>query len=163
MAKRPINFLIKYFMFFIIAHTASAFGTGILSEESMTNLEIVQSTYEGKTSEENGKNLQKYLSRNVQWREADGFPYAGTYQGFNEIASNVFAKLASQWDDYKFTAENYVAQNNIVIAYGTYSGTYRETGKSFNARVAHIWKLKDKKIISFEQIVDSKMVTDAMH
>lgn len=128
----------------------------------MTNLEIVQSTYEGKTSEANGKNLQKYLSSDVQWREADGFPYAGTYQGFNEITLNVFAKLANQWDDYKFTVENYVAQNNTVIAYGTYSGTYNETEKSFNARAAHIWKLKDKKIINFEQIVDSKIVNDAM-
>ncbi|MDR7212400.1 ketosteroid isomerase-like protein [Flavobacterium piscis] len=35
-------------------------------------------------------------------------------------------------------------------------------GKSFTARVAHIWKLKDSKIISFEQFVDSQTVNDAM-
>jgi LPS O-antigen subunit length determinant protein (WzzB/FepE family) len=48
----------------------------------MTNLEIIKSTYEGASSEENGQNLQKYLSDNVKWKEADGFPLAGTYIGF---------------------------------------------------------------------------------
>jgi hypothetical protein len=33
---------------------------------------------------------------------------------------------------------------------------------AFSARVKHIWKLKKNKIISFEQIVDSKTVVDAM-
>ena len=34
----------------------------------MTNLEIIQSTYEGKTSEENAKNLAKYLNKDVAFR-----------------------------------------------------------------------------------------------
>ena len=51
----------------------------------MTNLDIVKSTYEGKTSEENGKNLKRYITNETKWTEAAGFPYAGTYQGFDEI------------------------------------------------------------------------------
>jgi hypothetical protein len=43
----------------------------------MTNLEIIKSTYEGKTSEENGKNLAKHVAENISWTEAKGFPYAG--------------------------------------------------------------------------------------
>ena len=37
------------------------------------------------------------------------------------------------------------------------------TGKSFEARVAHVWKLKDGKIISFEQFVDSQPVNNAIN
>ena len=44
----------------------------------MTNLEIIKSTYEGKTSEENGKNLAKYVADHISWTEDKGFPYAGT-------------------------------------------------------------------------------------
>ena len=47
----------------------------------MTNLDIIKSTYEGKTSEENGKNLAKYVAEDISWTEAKGFPYAGTYIG----------------------------------------------------------------------------------
>ena len=127
----------------------------------MTNLEIIKSTYEGKTSEENGKNLAKYVAENISWTEAKGFPYAGTYIGIESVTKNVFSRLGSEWIDYKFTPEDYVANNDKVVAYGTYTGTFKLTGKGFTARVAHVWKLKDEKIISFEQFVDSKTVNEA--
>lgn len=128
----------------------------------MTNLEIIKSTYEGKTSEENGKNLAKYVAENIRWTEAKGFPYAGTYIGLESIAKNVFSRLGSEWIDYKFTPEDYIASDDKVVAYGSYTGIYKETNKPFEARVAHIWKLADGKIVSFEQFVDSRLVNDVM-
>ncbi|WP_331963182.1 nuclear transport factor 2 family protein [Ohtaekwangia sp.] len=128
----------------------------------MTNLEIIKSTYEGKTSEENGRNLALHVSKDIRWTEAQGFPYAGTYIGIDAITKNVFSRLGSEWIDYKLTVEDYVASDDRVIAYGTYSGTYKATGKSFKARVAHLWKLEHGRIVSFEQIVDSKPVADVM-
>ncbi|MNF91162.1 SnoaL-like domain protein [compost metagenome] len=133
-----------------------------LNKDNMTNIEIVKSTYEGKTSEENGQNLAKYIAEDISWTEAKGFPYAGTYIGLENVTKNVFSRLESEWIDYKFTPEDYVAGDDKVVAYGTYSGIYKITGKSFEARVAHIWKLKEGKIISFEQFVDSKPVIEAM-
>lgn len=132
------------------------------NNKTMTNLEIVKSTYEGKSSEENGKNLAKYVADDISWTEAKGFPYAGTYIGLDEVTKNVFSRLGSEWIDYKFTPEDYVASDDKVVAYGTYSGTYKITGKPFSARVAHIWKLRDGKIMSFEQFVDSQTVVDVM-
>lgn len=128
----------------------------------MTNLEIIRSTYEGKTSEENGKNLAKYVAENISWTEARGFPYAGTYVGLESITKNVFGRLGSEWINYKFSPEGYVANEDKVVAYGTYSGTYKVTGKYFEARVAHLWKLENGKIISFEQFVDSQTVNDSL-
>jgi hypothetical protein len=127
----------------------------------MTNLEIIKSTYEGKTSEENGKNLAKHVAEDISWTEAKGFPYAGTYIGLENVINNVFSRLGSEWIDYKFTPEDYVANDDKVVAYGTYTGTYKVTGKSLEARVAHIWKLKEGKIIRFEQFVDSHPVVEA--
>lgn len=133
-----------------------------LNKKAMTNLEIIKSTYEGKTSEENGKNLAQYAAENISWTEAKGFPYGGTYIGLEEITKNVFSRLGGEWIDYKFTPEDYVTSNDKVVAYGTYTGTYKITGKSFTARVAHLWKLKESKIISFEQFVDSQSVNDVI-
>ena len=129
----------------------------------MTNLEIIKSTYEGKTSEENGKNLDKYAAEDISWTEAKGFPYAGTYIGLENIIKNVFSRLGSEWIDYKFTPEDYVASDDKVVAYGTYTGTYKITGKPFTARVAQVWKLKNSKIVSFEQFVDSQPVNNAIN
>ena|ERR1041385_331630 len=128
----------------------------------MTNLEIIKSTYEGKTSEENGKNLAKHVASDIVWTEANGFPYAGTYVGLEAVTRNVFHRLGTEWTDYKFTPEGYVVEGDKVVAYGTYSGTNNQTGKSFVARVAHVWKLRDGKITSFEQFVDSVPVVNSM-
>lgn len=132
-------------------------------QKAMTNLEIIKSTYEGKNSEENGENLAKYVAENICWTEAKGFPYAGTYIGLESVTENVFNRLGSEWIDYKFSPEDYVANEDKVVAYGTYSGTYKKTKKYFEARVAHIWKLNNGKIISFEQFVDSKLVDEVIH
>lgn len=140
----------------------SALSGCSLNTSKMTNLDIVKSTYEGKSSEENGKNLAKYVAADISWTEAKGFPYAGTYIGLDNVTKNVFSRLGSEWIDYKFTPEDYVANGDKVVAYGTYTGTFRLTGRSFEARVAHVWKLKDEKIISFEQFVDSQPVNDAI-
>jgi ketosteroid isomerase-like protein len=141
----------------------SALSSCSLNKTAMTNLEIIKSTYEGKTSEENGENLDKYASEDISWTEAKGFPYAGTYIGIENVTKNVFSRLGSEWIDYKFTPEDYVTSDDKVIAYGTYTGIYKITGKSFTARVAHVWKLKDSKIASFEQFVDSQLVNNAMN
>lgn len=134
-----------------------------IHKTAMTNLQIIKSTYEGKTSEENGRNLAKYVAEDISWTEAKGFPYSGTYIGLESVTKNVFSRLGSEWIDYKFTPEDYVASDDKVVAYGTYSGIYKITGKSFKARVAHVWKLKDGKIVRFEQFVDSQIVNDVMN
>jgi uncharacterized protein len=128
----------------------------------MTNLEIIKSTYEGKTSEENGRNLAKYVDKDISWTEAKGYPYAGTYIGLENIIKHVFNRLGIEWIDYKFTPEDYIASGDKVVAYGTYTGTFKATGKSLTARVAHVWKLRDRKIVKFEQFVDSQPVNNAM-
>lgn len=126
------------------------------------NLALVKSTYEGSSSAENAKNLQHALASDARWTEAAGFPYAGTYVGFSAIAAKVFARLETEWDNYRVDIEDYVVQGNKVFAFGTYSGTYVKTGKHFSARVAHLWKIHSGKIVSFEQFVDSHTVVNAM-
>lgn len=127
----------------------------------LTNLDIIRATYDG-SSAENGKNLLAALAPEAVWTEAAGFPYAGTYIGPNEIMSNVFQRLATEWVDYQAQVHTYLEDGNRVAAFGVYSGTYRKTGKSMTASFAHLYQLKQGKIISMEQYVDSAMVLQAM-
>lgn len=153
--------MVKLSITFILAVLITLSGCS-LNERRMTNLDIIKSTYEGKTSEENGENLARYVAEDISWTEAKGFPYGGTYIGLDNITKNVFSRLGSEWIDYKFTPEDYVANGDKVVAYGTYTGTYKLTDRPFAARVAHVWKLRDGKIISFEQFVDSQSVNNAI-
>ncbi|MFN7155824.1 MAG: nuclear transport factor 2 family protein [Acidovorax sp.] len=127
-----------------------------------TSLDIIRATYEG-PSEENGKNLLAALAPEATWTEAAGFPYAGTYTGPDAIIANVFQRLATEWIGYSAKVHTYLADGDRVAAFGVYSGTYRATGKAMTATFAHLYRLKDGKIVSMEQYVDSAMVRAALN
>lgn len=126
-----------------------------------THLDIIRRTYEG-ASEENGKHLLEALAPDVRWTEAAGFPYAGTYIGPQKIIANVFQRLATEWQDYTATVHTYLADGDRVAAFGVYTGIYRKTGKAMSATFAHLYQLKNGKIVSMEQYVDSARVQAAM-
>lgn len=125
------------------------------------NLEIIRSTYEG-SSEDNGRHLMTALAPDARWTEAAGFPYAGTYVGPEAIAKGVFRRLASEWEGYTARVHTFLADGDRVAAFGVYSGTYRRTGKAMTASFAHLYRLKDGKIVSMEQVVDSALVQQAL-
>ncbi|MGO7388861.1 nuclear transport factor 2 family protein, partial [Rhizobium ruizarguesonis] len=87
--------------------------------------------------------------------EMDGFPCAGTYVGPQEVLKNVFFALGEAFDGYTFALERLLDAGSDVIGIGDYAGTYRQTGKSFKARVVHVWSVADDKIRGFEQFTDT--------
>ena len=98
----------------------------------------------------------------VQWTEAAGFPYAGTYIGPDAVATNVFQRIQEDWDDYTVAIDEVLDAGDAVVGIGTYSGTYRRTGRFFAARVAHVWRLADGKVVAFEQFTDTELVSRAL-
>ncbi|MDX8530334.1 nuclear transport factor 2 family protein [Mesorhizobium sp. VK25A] len=126
-----------------------------------SNLDLIRSTYEG-SSEQNGRNLMAVLHPDVEWTEAEGFPYAGTYVGVDALLAGVFARLGSEWTDYRAEVHTYLADGDRVAAFGVYSGTYKATGKSMRAPFAHLYEVRDGKIRRMTQYVDTVMVAKAL-
>lgn len=123
--------------------------------------DLIRRTYEG-SSEENGRNLLAVLHPDVEWTEAEGFPYAGTYVGVDALMAGVFARLASEWIGYRAEVHTYLADGDRVAAFGVYSGTYKATGKSMRAAFAHLYEIQDGKIRRMTQYVDTVMVAKAL-
>lgn len=96
------------------------------------------------------------------WTEMAGFPCAGTYVGAPAIVEGVFKRIGEEWDGYAFRLERLVDGGDTIVAIGTYSGTYRKTGKAMTARVVHVWDMKDGEVVRFEQFTDTKLVAEAM-
>ena len=94
--------------------------------------------------------------------EAEGFPYAGSYTGPEAIVQGVFHRLATEWTGYRAEAKTYVTEGDQVVAFGTYHGTYKATGKSMQADFAHHYHLNNGKIIRMKQYVDSHKVQQAL-
>ncbi|RXJ50611.1 hypothetical protein ESZ48_07585 [Gelidibacter gilvus] len=49
---------------------------------------------------------------------------------------------------------------NQVLATLRYDGKFKN-GKAYNAQVAHLWTLKDGKVVVFQQYLDTKKLADA--
>ncbi|EEL51121.1 MULTISPECIES: nuclear transport factor 2 family protein [Bacillus cereus group] len=123
-----------------------------------TNLQIIRNTYKSPD------HLIKALSKKVEWTEAAGFLYGGTYIGIEAVIENVFSRLASEWNDFKASVHTYheVNSKEIIIAEGIYSGVYKETGKAFQADFVHVWEIRNRKVVRFKQYVDSHTVQKAL-
>ncbi|MFJ2542417.1 nuclear transport factor 2 family protein [Microbacterium sp. NPDC087589] len=102
------------------------------------------------------------LADDVSWTEAAGFPYAGTYLGPDAVAAGVFQRIQDEWDDYTVAIDEVIDGGDVVVGVGTYSGTYRATGRFFAARVAHVWRLSDHRVVAFEQFTDTELVNRAL-
>lgn len=103
-----------------------------------------------------------FLSPDIEWTEAEGFPYGGTYHGPNAVLEGVFMKLGSEWDVFAAVPHEFIDGGDTVVALGTYNGTYKATGKSFQAEFAHVWKVKDGKAVKFQQYTDTLKVREAL-
>ncbi|WAC27110.1 nuclear transport factor 2 family protein [Ancylobacter sp. SL191] len=125
------------------------------------NLDLIRATYEG-TSEENGRNLLATLAPDASWTEAEGFPYAGTYVGPEAIIAGVFRRLGTEWTGYRAEVHTFLEDGDRVAAFGIYSGIYNATGTSMRAAFAHLYEVKDGKIATMTQYVDSAMVMQAL-
>ena len=102
------------------------------------------------------------LDAQIEWTEAERFPYySGTWHGPQAVLDNLLLPIARDWDGFSATAADFVAQGGRVVALGQYTGTYKRTGRSMAAAFAHVWTVRDGKIVSFVQYTDTAKVLEA--
>jgi ketosteroid isomerase-like protein len=127
----------------------------------MSNVTAVQGLYEA-FSRGDVPTVIGFLDDDIAWTEAEGFPYGGTYHGPNSVLDNVFMRLATEWDAYAAVPTEFIDGGDTVVVLGTYSGTYKATGKGFRAGFAHVWRIKDGKAVRFIQYTDTLLVDKAL-
>ncbi len=106
--------------------------------------------------------LLQSFDENIEWTEAEGFPYGGTYRGANAIVENVFMKLGGEWEGFSAVPNDFLDAGDNIVALGNYSGKYNATGKSMKVPFAHVWTLRDGKIVKFVQYTDTLKVAEAL-
>jgi steroid delta-isomerase-like uncharacterized protein len=105
------------------------------------------------------------MDSKIVWNEAesndlaDGNPYIGP----DAILNGVFVRLGQDHEYFKLVdIQLHGMDNNQVLATLRYDAKVKKTGKTYNAQVAHLWTLRDGKVIAFQQFLDTKKVADAM-
>ena len=103
------------------------------------------------------------LDPDVQWTEAERFPYfSGTWHGPQAVVDNLLVPLSRDWDGFSAKPHEFIADGDRVVTLGTYSGTFKKTGKSFSSAFAHIWTVRNDKLARFNMHVDTAKVLEAI-
>ena len=127
----------------------------------MNNVEFIRNLYQA-FAEGDVPTVMQSLDPNIEWTEAEGFPTGGTYRSPEAVLQSVFMPLVTEWDDFRVAANDFIDAGERIVALGDYSGSYKATGKSMTAPFAHVWTVRDGKIVKFVQYTDTLIVSKAL-
>lgn len=88
------------------------------------------------------------MDEKIVWNEAEGNHYAdgNPYVGPEAVLNGVFARVVADHEYFTLKDINlHEMSDNKILATLRYDGKVKNTGKTFNAQVAHFRTLKDGK------------------
>ena len=123
---------------------------------SQENVELVRAVYAAFAAGDVPAVLGA-MSPEIVWHEAENFPYAdrNPYLGPEAVLTGVFGRIATDWDGFAAVPKEMLDAGDTVIVLGRYEGTYRETGRTLDAQLAHVWRVADGRIVGFQQYTDT--------
>ena len=124
------------------------------------NLAIVQSLYAA-LGEGDGDRVLEILHPEVEWVQNEGFPGGGRFVGADQVYEKVFNRLADEWEGWQAEVGEWLEAGESIVALGAYRGTFRKTGRSMRAAFAHVYWLRDGRIVRFEQYADTAKIAEA--
>jgi uncharacterized protein len=122
------------------------------------NIAVVRRLYEARG---NPEIIGQVLAPDVRWEVVPGFPHSGTYLALSGVF-DFFTRLFGEFEDWHTEPSEFFKTADRVIAVGTYSGRAKATGKSFEARFAHIWRVRDGVIVRLQQCADTVQLAKAL-
>jgi uncharacterized protein len=90
----------------------------------------------------------------IEWTEpGGGNAPGGTFYGPDSVASDVFASVPENFDEFTCTVEEASDQGETVVVTALFKGR-NKSGAELDTRAEHVWEVRDGKIIRFENNVD---------
>jgi ketosteroid isomerase-like protein len=104
------------------------------------------------------------LADDVVWHErdsVDAFIVGGTHHGRQGVLAGVFAKVPEYFQAFRVEVEQMHNAGDTVIAESRYVATTRDGG-DFDVAVAHVWTLRDGRVIGHASYPDTARYVAAL-
>ena len=82
-------------------------------------------------------------------------------RGPEAVAEGLFKPLIAEWSSFALVPTEFITEGDTVVSLGDFTGVHGATGKSSEARYAHVWTVKDGKITRFRQYIDTLAIARA--
>jgi ketosteroid isomerase-like protein len=127
-------------------------------QQRSENIVVVRRLYE---AHGNPEIIRQVLAPDVRWEVVAGFPHSDVYLGLNGVF-DFFTRLFSDFEEWHTEPSEFFETADRVIAIGTYSARAKATGKSFKARFAHVWTMRNGLIARLQQCADTVQIARAL-
>lgn len=129
----------------------------------MTNKQVIEALYAAFTAGDIPA-VTALMAHDIAWHEAEGNKLAdrSPYIGPQAVVEGVFQRLAADFETFEVEIDTFISEGDLVVTAGRYRGKGRESGVAINPRIASFWTVKDGKIASFQQHVDTLILARAV-
>ena len=129
----------------------------------MSNADVVRNLYAAFAKADMPAALAA-MAPDIVWNEAENYPYAdrNPYVGPDAVLHGVFARIGGDWDGFSAISDEMIDGGDTIVSLGHYAGIHKGTGKSMRAQFAHVFRVKDGRIASFQQYADTLGTARAM-
>jgi ketosteroid isomerase-like protein len=128
---------------------------------SAENKAVVEQAYNNfKTG--NIEGLLNLMSDDIIWTlpEMEGVPFAGKRTGRAGVGE-FFAILGSSQDTLAFEPREMIAEGDQVVSLGSYTWRVKANNREFGGDFAHVFTIRDGKIVAFHEYMDTAACTNA--
>ena len=120
--------------------------------------EIVRSFY-AKLESGDAPGALGLMAPDIEWITMWHYKVEG--RGPGPVAEGLFKPLMAEWKSVSFVPTEFIAEAETVVSLGDFKGVHGATGKTCEARYAHVWTVKDGKIARFRQYIDTLAIAEA--
>jgi ketosteroid isomerase-like protein len=99
------------------------------------------------------------MAEDIEWHTMWLYKVDGT--GPQKVAEGLLAPIMAEWTSFALTPLAYIAEGNMVVSLGHFTGVHAISGKSVDAAYAHVWDMAGGKIQCFGQYIDTLAVAEA--
>jgi uncharacterized protein len=128
-----------------------------MNEDS--NTQIVREVYE-KFGSGDIEGLLRLFHDEIEWAppQVENAPWAGPRRGRDSVRE-FFSILGENEEFSDFTPTEFIAQGDKVVVLGRAAAKVVPTGRNYSSEWVHIFTLKDGKITTFKEFMDTHAAT----
>ena len=105
--------------------------------------------------------VMEAMHSEIRWTEpGGGRAPAGTFNGPDSVANDVFAPVPENFEQFSADAEEWIDAANYLAVVGHFRGSAK-SGAAVDVPFVHLWTMRDGKAASFENVVDRDLWTQA--
>jgi uncharacterized protein len=130
----------------------------------MSNIQLAQEMYDAFNRGDVGTVLG-IMEPNIEWHEAEGNPYDPSGSGWigpDAIMQNLFMRIGTDFDGFTVHPKEFHDAGDTLVVELRYTAKHKGTGKDLDAHVCHVLRLKDGKLTSFQQFMNTAHLQDVM-